>query len=58
MITYQDIYEAAKKERYSESLQPIPKSFVKEVSVYLKEKREASNKEGDVFSDVLLKTKK
>jgi DNA replication initiation complex subunit (GINS family) len=58
MITYQDIYEAAKKERYSESLQPISKSFVKDVAKYLKEKREVAIKEEDVFSDVLLKTKK
>lgn len=58
MITYQDIYEAAKKERYSESLQPISKSFVKEVAKYLKEKREVANREEDNFSDVLLKTKK
>ncbi|NCN86636.1 DNA replication complex GINS family protein [archaeon] len=58
MITYKDIYEAAKKERYSENLQPIPKSFIKDVSKYLKEKREAASKEDDVFSDVLLKTKK
>ena len=58
MITYQDIYEAAKKERYSESLQPIPKAFVKEVAKYLKEKRELAVREEDSFSDVLLKTKK
>lgn len=58
MITYQDIYEAAKKERYSESLQPIPKLFVKEVAKYLKEKREVASREEDSFSDVLLKTKK
>ena len=58
MITYKDIYEAAKKERYSENLQPIPKSFVKDVAKYMKEKKEAASKEGDVFSDVLLKTKK
>ena len=58
MITYKDIYEAAKKERYSESLQPISKNFVKEVSSYLNEKQVAASKEGDVFSDVLVKTKK
>ncbi len=58
MITYKDIYEAAKKERYSENLQPISKSFVKDVAQYMKEKKEAASKEGDVFSDVLLKTKK
>ncbi len=58
MITYRDIYEAAKKERYSEKLQPIPKNFVKEVSNYLKEKRSAASKEGGLFSEALLKTKK
>ena len=58
MITYKDIYEAAKKERYSENLQPIPKSFVKDVAKYMKEKKEVAFREGDVFSDVLMKTKK
>lgn len=58
MITYKDIYEAAKKERYSENLQPIPKSFVKDVAKYLKEKRETASRSEDVFSDVLIKTKK
>jgi len=58
MITYRDIYEAAKKERYSEKLQPIPKNFVKEVSKYLKDKKAAASKEEGHFSDVLVKTKK
>jgi len=31
---------------------------VKEVSKYLEEKKAASSKEGDIFSDILLKTKK
>ena len=58
MITYNDIYEAARKERYSEQLQQLPKNFVNEVSDYLKEKREIASKEDDVFSDVTVKTKK
>lgn len=58
MITYKDIYEAAKKERYSENLQPIPKNFVREVAKYMKEKRDAASKSDDVFSDALIKTKK
>ena len=58
MITYNDIYEASRKERYSEQLQPLAKNFVQEVSEYLKEKREISNKQDDVFSDVIIKTKK
>lgn len=58
MITYNDIYESARKERYSDQLQPISKNFIKDVSVYLKEKKEMASKEDDVFSDVIIKTKK
>jgi DNA replication initiation complex subunit (GINS family) len=58
MITYNDIYEAARKERYSDQLQQLPKNFVNEVSDYLNEKRDISSKENDVFSDVIIKTKK
>lgn len=58
MITYNDIYEAARKERYSDQLQKLPKSFIVDVSNYLKEKKEVSLKEDDAFSDVIVKTKK
>lgn len=58
MITYNDIYEASRKERYSESLQPIPKNFIKEIADYLREKKEISQKEDDDFSEVIIKTKK
>jgi len=58
MITYNDIYEAARKERYSEQLQQLPKNFVNEVSDYLREKKDIASKESDVFSDVVIKTKK
>ncbi len=58
MITYNDIYESARKERYSEQLQKLPKKFIEEVSNYLKEKKELASKEGDVFPDVIIKTQK
>lgn len=58
MITYNDIYEAARKERYSKQLQKLPKKFVYDVAIYLKEKREVALKENDDFSDVIVKTKK
>ena len=58
MITYNDIYEASRKERYSEQLRPLPKNFIQEIADYLKEKKEISVKEDDVFSDVVIKTKK
>jgi len=58
MLTYNDIYETSRKERYSEQLQPIPKNFIDEVSNYLKDKKEIASKEEDIFSDVIVKTKK
>ncbi|MAG11036.1 hypothetical protein CMI44_01875 [Candidatus Pacearchaeota archaeon] len=58
MITYNDIYEASRKERYSEELQKLSKRFVLNFSEYLKDKKEFTSKEDDPFSDVVLKTKK
>jgi DNA replication initiation complex subunit (GINS family) len=57
-IVYNDIYEALRKERYSEQLQPLNKDFVKEVAAYLKEREEAISKEKDLFSTELQKNKK
>ena len=58
MITFSDIYEASRKERYSEKLQELPENFISEVAEYLKEKKEMSLKNDDAFSDVVVKTKK
>ena len=58
MITYSDLYEAARKERYSEQLQPLPKNFILEMAEYLREKKQLSLKEDDIFSDMIAKTKK
>ena len=58
MITYSDLYEAARKERYSEQLQPLSKNFIQEVAEYLREKKQLSLKEDDIFSDMIAKTKK
>jgi len=58
MITYNDIYEATRKERYSENLQPLPKNFVTEVSQYLEDKKQVALKQDDAFFDVIMKTKK
>ena len=58
MITYNELYDALRKERYSEQLQPISKNFIKEVSAYLKDKKEIAGKEDDEFSEAITKTKK
>ncbi len=58
MITFNDIYEAARKERYSEPIQALPKNFLADVAEYLKEKKTLVSKEDDAFSDMIAKTKK
>jgi len=58
MITYNDIYESARKERYAEQLQPLPGEFIVEFKNYLNEKKQIALKEDVDFSDVILKTKK
>jgi DNA replication initiation complex subunit (GINS family) len=58
MITYNDLYEALRKERYSEQLQPLIKDFVKEVSFYLKDREALIGKTDSMFSDDALKNKK
>lgn len=58
MITFSDIYEAMRKEKYGENLQVLPKSFLSEVSDYFNEKKEFLNKEDNLFSDIAIKNKK
>ncbi len=58
MITYNELYDALRKERYTEQLQALPKSFIKEVGAYLKDKKEIANRKDDDFSDTIVKTKK
>ncbi|MEJ2267808.1 MAG: hypothetical protein P8X70_01905 [Nanoarchaeota archaeon] len=58
MITYNDIYETSRKERYSEQLQKISKRFILDLAKYLAEKKEIASKEDDAFSDIIMKTKK
>ena len=58
MITYNDIYEALRKEKYAETLQPLDKKFIYDVAEYLKDKQEAADKKDELFSDAIIKTKK
>jgi len=62
MITYNDLYEALRKERYSEQLQPLMKDFVKEVAGYIKEKENVigigTTPGNGLFSDETMKSKK
>ena len=58
MITYNDLCELLRKERYSEQLQPLGKDFLRDLIDYFKEKKEIASKESDIFSDAIIKTKK
>lgn len=58
MLTYNDLYEALRKEKYAEQLQTLQANFISSIAQYLKEKKEFSSKEDDLFSDTIIKTKK
>ena len=58
MITYNDLYDALRKERYSEQLQPLPAKFISQTAEYIQEKKKLANQPGDLFSDEIVKTKK
>ena len=58
MITFNDIYDASRKERYSENLEKLPENFINEVAEYLKDKMQMSSKSNEIFSDNVDKTKK
>ena len=58
MLTYNDIYEALRKEKYSEQLQQLPKRFLIDVSEYFQQKKDMGERQQDLFSAAILKTKK
>jgi hypothetical protein len=58
MLSFSDIYEGMRKEKYSENLQILPKRFLAEASDYFNEKKKFLNREDDLFSDVAIKNKK
>ena len=58
MVTYNELYEALRKERYSENLQLLPKNFLVQVSEYFEDKKKFGDKKEDLFSDAVIRTKK
>lgn len=58
MLTYNDLYEALRKERYSDELQVLPKHFISAVAEYFNEKRSSNEPKEDFFSDATIKSKK
>ena len=58
MITYSELYEILRKEKYNEQLQVLPKNFFKEIAEYFSDKKKITEKSDEVFSDAIIKTKK
>lgn len=58
MIEYNELYEILRKEKYSEALQPLPKNFIEEFSIYLKSNSALSPKEDNLFSNSIAHSKK
>lgn len=58
MITYNDLYDLLRKEKYSETLQQIDKNFLNDFAEYLKKSREETKGESDLFSDTTADLKK
>jgi len=58
MITYNDLYEFLRKERYSEQIQILPRSFFDDVREYFEDKKQLTLKDTDLFSDSVIKSKK
>jgi len=58
MLDYNDIYEILRKEKYSETLQNLPKKFIQEFKEFVRDKKESASASTDLFSDSILKSKK
>mgnify|MGYP001574151035 CR=1 FL=1 len=58
MLTYNDLYELLRKEKYGENLQQLPKNFVDDVTEYLNDRKDQSFSGGDLFADSVAKSKK
>lgn len=58
MISYQELYEYLRKEKYSETLQPLPSDFISQVSAFLQEQQNQSVSEEASFLEGIGKNKK
>src|SRR3989344_6074690 len=58
MLSYNDLYEVLRKEKYSELLQILPKNFLLDFCEYLVDKKEQSSKDDGLFVDSVMKSRK
>ncbi len=59
MITYQEVYDLLRKEKYNEALQELPKQFFKDLAEYISDKRKILERESNstLFSDTVRMTR-
>lgn len=57
-MDYAGLYELLRKEKYADSLQTLPPSFIEEVSTFLRDRRASLSTSTDLFSEDSLKSKK
>ena len=58
MLSYNDLFEYLRKEKYGEQLQKLPSDFVSDFSDFLTETRKNFSSSDDLFSEDSLKAKK
>lgn len=58
MISYPELYELLRKEKYNEQLGKLPRNFFKNVAIYFEEKRKIAGKSSELFGEAIAKTKK
>lgn len=58
MLSYNDLYEVLRKEKFSEALQILPKTFLTDFAEYINEKKDLGAPEENLFAESTAKSKK
>ena len=58
MLSYNDLYEILRKEKFNEALQLLPGDFIDQLSAYLSDKKDQSSLDDGMFQDSVMKNKK
>src|SRR3989344_1508051 len=58
MIDYNELYDYSRKEKYSEQLLPLPKTFILDVAEFFNVRKKSLAASNELFSDEVLKEKK
>ncbi len=58
MLSYTDLYEVVRKEKYGDVLQNLPKEFLGDITAFLQEKRGQAPKDDGLFQEEVVKQRK